>query len=720
MKNYFRSENITNEPYITRKKKGIEYLNLSSSFDIETSSFYEGEEKRAILYAFVFGINGKLVFGRTWEDFLSICNDVQKAYGLNEKKRLIVYIHNEGYEFQFMRKWLEWLNVFATDERKPCKALSSFGIEFRDSYILSGMGLASTAKDLTKYKIEKLTGELDYSLLRHSKTKLTPNEWHYIENDGLSLMAFIQEEIERNGNNITNIPLTKTGYVRRYARNMCYHNGQAGHGERRKVKGRFFESYKKIMQRLTIEPLEYLLAKEVFQGGFTHANCFNVGLVFDDVASMDLTSAYPASMVLDDNYPMGKGTFVQFPSPAFAREKCKYYACMFRVAMKGVRSKMKGDNFLSFSKCRNLKNYEIDNGRIMEAEYLETSLTNIDLEILEAFYEIDNIAFFDFWYYPRGFLPKQFIKAILGLYADKTTLKGIEGMEAEYMLKKGMLNSTFGMSVTSIDFDNQIYEDDIWSSESSDLGEAIEKYNNSTSRFLFYPWGVFVTANVRKTIARAILNLGDDYIYADTDSVKFTHLEKHKKFFDDYNAFITRKIAYSSDFNKLDVNLFKPKDKNGLEHVIGVFDYEGTYKRFKTLGAKRYFVEYPEPHKFKCKDGKTIETPYNLTISGVNKSSAIPTLLEKSKEENKDIFDYFDIGMVYTAEMTGKQTHTYCDFEIKGTLTDYRGVKARYYEKSFIHLEGATYKMTTTEEYSEVIYCEQLERKRRREERKIK
>ena len=716
---FFDPEYICHEPYKTKKHKKAEYINLSAAFDIETTSFKENGSKRGTMYAFVFGVNGKVIFGRTWKDFTDVLQQLQKNYGLSENKILPVYVHNLSFEFQFICKRLKWLDVFATDERKPIRALCDYGIEFRDSYILSGMGLEGTGRNLTKYKIEKLKGDLDYSLPRHSKTPLTPKEWHYIENDGLVLMAFIQEEIEKNHNNIASIPMTKTGYVRKYMRNQCYHGGQAGHGERRKLKTRDFGHYRRIMKKLILTPEEYLLAVECFQGGFTHANSFNVGLIFNDVASEDLTSAYPATMVLDRNYPMGKGTYIAKPTPEEITKLLKLYACFFRIRIWGIMSKFKGDNFLSFSKCRNVRNCEKDNGRVLSAEYLETSITDIDLDILRAFYDFEKVQIFDFWYYPRGYLPRNFIKGVLGLYADKTTLKGVEGMEAEYLLKKELLNSCYGMSVTSLVQPMNKFDGQEWSHEEPNLEETLKTYNETENRFLFYLWGIVVTCNVRRTIARSILELGDDYIYSDTDSVKFVHFEKHKRYFDDYNALIKRKIAASSYFNGLDVNLFQPKTKEGVEKPIGVFDYEGTYKRFKTLGAKRYFVEYPEKHKMKTPSGEEIETEYSLTISGVNKTYAIPALIKLAAKEGKDIFNYFEIGQLFDTEMAGKNTHSYCDFEIEGTLTDYKGKKGKYHEYTFMHLEPTTYKLTTTEEFYENIYMDELERIIRRERKKL-
>ena len=714
---------LCNEKLAIRKdrKEKVEVLNASASFDIESTSFMVDGLKCACMYVFVLGLNGKVIFGRTWKDLFDDLKAIKEAYSLDPEKRILkIFIHNFSYEWQFFRKWFNWISIFATEERKPVRALCDMGIEFCDSYILSGLSLDATANDLTKYKIKKLKGALDYSKLRHSETILTPEEWHYVENDGLSLMAFIQEEIEKNNNNITQIPLTKTGYVRKYMKNECYHDGQRGHGERRKIKSRSFGTYRKIMDNLTLEVPEYILSTEVFQGGFTHTNIFNVGMIFNDVASYDLTSAYPAALVLQ-TFPMGKGTYIENPSAKELKDILKYYHSIFRVKIYKLRSKWKGDHFISKSKCRELKNASIDNGRVISADYLETSITNIDLDIYKAFYTFEKIEIFDLWYYPKGYLPRNFIKGVLNLYKDKTTLKGVEGMEVEYLLKKSMLNATYGMAVTSIIQPKNIYENEEWEKEEPEITKAINDYNNNKNRFLFYLWGIFCTSWIRHSIAKTILAIGEeDYLYSDTDSVKFINWEKHKDYFEQYNASIMSKIAKSSEINKLPLDLYIPKTKEGKEKPIGVFDNEGSkingvaYKRFKALGAKRYFVEYPEAHKMKTPKGEEIETPYSLTISGVNKTAAIPALMEKAKEEGKDIFSYFDIGFTFSEEMTGKSTHTYCDYAIKGKLIDYRGKEGRFKELSFLHMSGATYKLTTTDEYYEAIYMDHLNRLERK------
>lgn len=203
------------------RSKNIRYFNVPSAFDIETSSFYIGKEKRACMYVWAFGLFGTVMIGRTWDEFVYVLDTIARVLDLNLEKRLIIYCHNFAYEFQWVRKWLIWDHVFALASRKPIYATTASGIEFRCSYLLTGYSLETTAKNLKMFDVKKMIGDLDYSLIRHSGTPLTEKEIGYSVNDVKVVMADIMERIVNDGN-IAKIPLTKTGYVRQYCRRRCY------------------------------------------------------------------------------------------------------------------------------------------------------------------------------------------------------------------------------------------------------------------------------------------------------------------------------------------------------------------------------------------------------------------------------------------------------------------------------------------------------------------
>ncbi|WP_457832296.1 hypothetical protein, partial [Staphylococcus aureus] len=84
-----------------------------------------------------------------------------------------------------------------------------------------------------------------------------------------------------------------------------------------------------------------------------------------------------------------------------------------------------------------------------------------------------------------------------------------------------------------------------------------------------------------------ILAVGDDYIYSDTDSLKVRNYDNHLGYINWFNDCIVSKMKAMCVYYSLDESLLSPKTKEGKTKMMGVWDYEGTYKKFKTLGAKR-------------------------------------------------------------------------------------------------------------------------------------
>ena len=87
----------------------------------------------------------------------------------------------------------------------------------------------------------------------------------------------------------------------------------------------------------------------------------------------------------------------------------------------------------------------------------------------------------------------------------------------------------------------------------------------------------------------------------------------------------------------------------------------------------------------------------SITVSGVNKKTAVPYLLDQNTIE--DCFNIFTEGLVIPAENTGKLTHYYIDKEYKGNITDYKGVTISYDSLSGIFLEPAAYEFDITSDY---------------------
>ena len=680
----------------SHSNKKIKYFNVPCSFDIETSSFFRStgkgeQEKTAIMYEWSFGIYGAVIVGREWEEFVSMLETLCNELNLTNEKRLIIYVHNLSYEFQFMRKWIEWEKVFSLDNRKPIYALTTGGVEFRCSYLLSGYSLVKLGDELRTYKVKKLVGALDYDKIRHSKTTLTQDEIAYCVNDVRVVMAYIAERIELDGD-ISHIPLTKTGYVRNYCRNSCFY--ESGVSRKKSFKR---ARYMDIMKGLRLSADEYKQLKRAFQGGFTHANPFYSGKVVSGVTSFDFTSSYPCVMV-SEQFPMSSSELIEITSKEQFEKNLKLYCCLFDVEFIGLESQLWFDSYLSLSRCWDVKDAVVNNGRVVSASHLFTTVTEQDFKIIKRFYTWEHLKIGKFRRYKKDYLPTDFVKSILKLYSDKTTLKDVDGKEIEYLKSKEMLNSCYGMAVTDVVRPEIIYSDDDWQTpETPDFERAIKEYNDSRSRFLFYPWGVWVTAYARRNLFTGICEFGTDYVYSDTDSVKVLNAENHIEYIHRYNKAIRSQLLRAMKYHGINPDAIEPETAERVKKCLGVWDFDGHYKQFKTLGAKRYLVQYSYDERNPEKKRGT----FNLTVSGLNKKTCVPYLLNKYGEQG--IFSAFNNELYIPPNFTGKNTHTYIDEQRTGTVADYLGIPGEYDERSGVHLEKSDYSLKISREYLDYL-----------------
>lgn len=687
-------------------KRWINYLDVSASFDIETTSTYMNEEKFAFMYIWMFQLNNVQVYGRTWEEFEDLKTVLSSV--VNGGNILPLYVHNLGFEFQFIKDYFIWDNVFANNMRNPLRALSFDGWEFRDSYILSGMNLENTAKNLMN-PLKKLKGNLDYKKIRHYKTELTQEEMDYCAEDVNIVVALINEHRTEFGD-VTKIPMTRTGKVRNYVRNECYYDNK----NHKKSSARKFINYRNLMKELTLHLEEYRALKKAFQGGFTHANHRYSGKILRNVASYDFTSSYPAVMC-SEKFPMSSAEVAltnegELVNGEHIIKNSTTTAFLFKIIMTNVKPIFHNDHYISSSKTRNLKGQIIDNGRVVSADSLEMIITEVDYKIIKSTYSFDEEIVWALKF-NKGYLPKPVIKSILDLYQAKTELKGVKGQEVVYNSAKEKINGIYGMTVTDIVKDIMSYDSyEGWVTEVKDAEEVIDKYNNSRSRFLFYPWGVWVTAYARFNLWTAIIECGDDYVYSDTDSDKILNADKHQEYFKRYDKMIIRKLERMCDYHKFNHDLIKPKTVKGEEKPLGVWDFEGNYAYFKTLGAKRYIT---------VKDSGVVE----ITVAGLSKKNGLEYMLEitnisytkkyynpNNPEDGYDIvmddledaprlLEFFDDEMVIPANRTGKMTHTYIDKTQQGYVTDYKGNEEYVISHSGTHLEDTSFRLSMSEEY---------------------
>lgn len=677
----------------------IKYYDIVASFDIETTSIWKRDEQGnpvaigGTMYVWQFGIQGRVCIGRTWKELEEFLMKIAEIFETSYEKRLALYVHNLPFEFQWLSGLFDITDTFSLGMRKVVRAyMSQFGIELRCSYALSGDALKEVA--LMDYgDVVKQDGDdFDYSKLRGSSTPLTEEEKKYCIYDCLVVMGYVYECLKYEETNIAHLRMTKTGMVRNYLRKMTIYNPISG------------KSYRCKMKALTLEVDEYNMLHEAFAGGISHAACMMSGDIIKGVESWDISSSYPTTLC-SEKFPSCKG-FRSKRDDYTAEEvlglEARNYGAVFKVEFTGLQSIFHYEHIISESNSDIKGDKFVDNGRVVSADYLCTFITNIDFENISKFYKWEKVKFSHMWLYEMDYLPSEIIYSVLKLYEAKTTLKGVIGSEYEYSSKKSMLNSVFGDFVMDIVRDVFEFSDSEWKlpeiANEKVKEISIEKYNNNKNRYNYYPWGVFCTSFSRRNLCSCILAQGPAYCYADTDSNKLIKEKVNRQFFEDYNRTIQEKVAACLKARNIDPELAKPKNKHGKECPLGVWEFEGDYESFKTLGAKRYIYSC-EPT---VKDGKFVYPnqidkhgkEWHITVAGLAKEKGSEFFAHKSSPMRE-----FKINAEVDEEHSGRITAHYFDNEVVGDFVDYLGNVQHYEEKKSVCFTPATFKMTPNTVY---------------------
>ena len=657
-----------------RTKDGwVKYYDVPCSFDTETTSFLVDGERCSYCYIWQMCIDGVAVYGRTLDEFKSFCETLARLFQLSDNIRLIVYVHNLEFDFQFIRKYFNWVDYFAREERKPLYICNEFGMEFRCSYMLSGLSLAKVGENLQNTTARKLVGDLDYTLTRHSATQLTDKELQYCENDVIVLCEFIRDEIAKNNGKIANVPLTKTGYVRRQCKQALQKNKD------------FWKKYKCKLNKCQPSEQLFILLHKAYQGGYTHANSIYTNIVLDNVNSIDFASSYPTQMCCK-KFPW-KFHQVDVTDIETFENFIEHSACVFEVGFMNLRAK-RTTTILSSSKCEVLENAVIDNGRVFACDYCQTYITELDWKSINNFYDFDEFEVGEFWVSKYEPLPKPLIETVLNCYTAKTELKGVAGKEQEYQVAKGVINGVYGMCVTNPVCDTIDYNNDDWTSIPPNLTECLDELITNNSTFLLYQWGVWVSAWARyellNFVNRIETEVGNKVVYCDTDSIKYIHDPRIEDLVSQYN---NRQIDTFKDIAQ-QYNYNIPSTQNGAKAYLGIFDDDGRYNKFKTLGAKRYI------YTTTC-NGKE---EFKITIAGLSKKEGGNYIAGQ-----KNPFEFFSDGMIVPPENTGKKTHTYIDDEMTVELTDYYGNTVTVNIPSGVYLEPCGFEMSLANGYKKLF-----------------
>lgn len=605
-----------------QRGKHVEYIDITCTFDIETTN----DDADGFAYSFQTCVGGVVVVPRYFEDWAEIVETLCDKWHITDKRKLVVYVHNLGYEFTYLIQLLtlRWGDCKAlyTKSRKPLTLEFANGIEFRDSLKLFQKSLAKATKGC---KHEKLKGDLDYTVYRTPDTPLDDKEFAYCVNDVLGLYEAIERMKNEHGFNEATIPLTNTGLVK-----------QEVNKNLNKDKG-----FAKIKDALTLSKNQTYIAYKAMAGGDTHGARWKAGYTFKNCNSYDFKSAHPSQQLLW-KFPTGK----PFGLPEDTSEEDMNalidagMGFVGKIAITGLHIKDEcPDPCISRSKCINSEIIgEEDNGRVLDAEgTLLLYCDSNDWQRIREGYNYSEMVAVESFAFRLAYLPESFRHTILEKFRIKETMKG----SPEYAFSKICVNTIYGATAQkqirdeyTADIGDAIeFEKLSWEKNLDDMtDDEVTKAQTKKNTFPFL-WGLWTASLTRLKLWRLLKIVGwDRVIYWDTDSCKFEG-EKVPGV-DEYNEeikrqCIARKCVVQKDNGKC-VYIGVAED----EHPQAVYGYQ----EFRFLHAK-------------CYAARNCDGVLESTIAGVGKNEGVAAL----KDDIENLNDFLII------EDAGGQMLTYHD-----------------------------------------------------------
>ena len=411
----------------------------------------------------------------------------------------------------------------------------------------------------------------------------------------------------------------------------------------------------------------------LYRGGYTKSNARYTSTdtklidgLREPIGGYDYNSSYPFVQTVC-NFPMSSFKEVTMTKAEIMRLKLEYdhddfekFRYIFLLEFEELQSI---DDFSLESESKVMLSGKsiIDNGRINYADHCTACLTDCDFALYKMYYKWKELTVVKVWKASAGRLPRYFLETVWSNGVKKTALKGVEGMEVEYQISKQKFNSSYGLCVkqpvyveyklgntvtpTGYETEEDVSFKMFGKCDSfGHIMDGIETYTQNRhtiettdfqeqmKRSILSPfWGIWTSAFARYNLLSTMKKISEnsewitsDVIYCDTDSIYFKNPDKHITIILTWNAFAKERIkkylppehAILSSLGQF--TSIADEDSHG---------YTQTFKRFKTLGAKRYIktVDTAEGEKTK------------VTVAGLPKGS-----LEKwCAEKRLDIYREF-------------------------------------------------------------------------------
>lgn len=660
------AQHLNNDIWVYKRQGKIRcaYVREPMHVDTETSHNHSDINPKAWIYQWAALFDGYTVGGRKPSQLIDYLRKYIKLYGLGESRKMIVYIHNLSYDICYLMDWLR--SNFGNVRMMAIKAHKvltfecvDVGLVFRCTYLLSNRSLAQWC-EYTHSPVNKMINGIDYDLIRYQDTQLDYNDWYYQVNDVWSMHYSYNGMLDMFEDDISSIPLTNTGYIRRDCRREFKKDA----------------ANREHFIRNQISADVYRLLRAEFGGGLAHGNRFKIARVIKgDIGYYDYKSDYPSQQQLK-YYPAG--VFELYYKRGISRQDMTYDELISLCDSKCVLMELEFNNLrikdgvtlpcLSVDKCDkgrctpiiytlDGKNRGNDNGRVLYMDGVtKLALLELDFNWIIKQYETDGIRIDTVYIADRALHPA-YVRNVIDKYFEiKENAAGRERDKA-----KNNLNAAYGMEATdpvradtTFSFDSHEWKEEK-ACTPADIQDALDKYYKSRNSFMQYYHGCYVTMHARSDILAMVERIGyKNFIYCDTDSIFF---EKTPEAVDAINL-------YNKEVSALNIKMgLGVNNKDGERSYYGVFeDEKKDITAFKFLHAKCY--------------GYIGKNGLKMTVAGVrqevrDRNNNIITIVDELKGFNKDMSDIdaldkqFNRDFVFNACGGISATYIYDDARIE-------------------------------------------------------
>lgn len=314
---------------------------------------------------------------------------------------------------------------------------------------------------------------------------------------------------------------------------------------------KYEENYHNAMDHLFIGP---------------YSDALELEEINEPVGHVDFKTSYGARLLLD-YFPVTpfKKEAIENLEESLRTKCCKVHCTLYDVQASSIR----------FISKKRAVSYEVEDekedidklGKIKKAKKLELLLTELDFDLLKKFYKFSSIEINKLWVADRGPLP------------DFVTDTVAECFEAKEMADRHSVERSWAKALTEMCYGACVKA--VYRKDGETFNDVKEK-----KMYLSPYWGIWCISHARYALLTTAMLLGNDFIYAHTDSLYFTNPLFHVQVIEQYNENQENKIFRWCATHNRDFEIFKN---------LGKFCYEDdstaqtpTIVRFLAAGTNRY------------------------------------------------------------------------------------------------------------------------------------